>query len=91
MTASISPALAAALSTRNQGTAVASAMSRPAPSAPSRAPAGTRTAVAGTAADALPRRPIPTENAGMVSPGDPDGTSHKVIAPSAATGRLDQT
>lgn len=66
-------------------------MSNPPPSGPSRAPDGTDTPEAVTGRDVLPRIPSPSNPPASDSPAAPDGTSQSVLAPSAASGRLDHT
>ena len=66
-------------------------MSKPPPSGPSMAARGTTTPSAVTGLEALPRSPSPLKGAGMRRPAAAAGTSQIVLAPSAASGRLDQT
>src|SRR6478735_9717112 len=88
---SISPRLHDALRIWNVGSTTPRAMSRPAPSSPSRAVAGMVASVAVTGLLALPRNPRPSNAAVTDSPGLSLGTSHSVAPASAATGRLVQT
>src|SRR5258708_35084257 len=85
------PTEQAALSTWNQGSTTPIIRSNPPPSGPSRASAGTETPSAAMGREALPRRPRPSKGPATRSPPVSAGTSHSVLAPSAATGRLDHT
>ncbi len=91
VTASASPTPKAALSTRNHGSIVTIATSRPVPSAPSMASRPITTPSAATGTEPLPRRPRPSKPPATLSPGASAGTSHSVIGPSVAIGRLDHT
>src|SRR5215510_16425018 len=66
-------------------------MSKPCPSAPSIASASTITPSASTGDEQLPRNPSPSKCLPALSPGVFAGTSQIVLAPSAASGLLDQT
>src|SRR6266508_1924334 len=66
-------------------------MSKPCPSAPSMASAPTITPSASTGEEQLPRNPSPSKGPPTLSPGVFAGTSQIVLAPSAASGLLDQT
>src|SRR5215475_15139568 len=66
-------------------------MSKPCPSAPSIASAPTITPSALTGDEQLPRNPSPSKGPPTLSPGVFAGTSQIVLAPSAASGLLDQT
>src|SRR5262247_2386785 len=66
-------------------------MSKPCPSAPSMASDPTITPSASTGDEQLPRNPSPSKCPPALSPGVFAGTSQIVLAPSAASGLLDQT
>src|SRR5262245_14503615 len=66
-------------------------MSKPCPSAPSMASRRTITPSASTGDEQLPRNPSPSKGPPTLSPGVFAGTSQIVLAPSAASGLLDQT
>src|SRR5215831_6633902 len=85
------PSEHAALSTWNHGRTRPIITSKPPPSGPSLESSGTVTPAAVIGREALPRSPSPSKAPATSSPDVPAGTSHRVLAPSAATGRLDHT
>src|SRR5262245_32842688 len=66
-------------------------MSKPCPSAPSMASRRTIPPSASTGDEQLPRKPSPSKAAPTLKPEVFAGTSQIVLAPSAASGLLDQT
>jgi hypothetical protein len=87
----MSPTEQAALIALKIGNTTSSMTARPSPSAPSRFVSGTTAFLAVTGAESLPRRPRPSKPPATRTPGVSRGTSQIVLAPSAASGRLDQT
>ena len=85
----MSPRLHDALRIWNTGSTTPSAMSRPAPSSPSRAVDCTETAWTGL--DALPRSPNPSNGAPTFNPLASAGTSQRVAPAAAVAGRLVHT
>ena len=90
-TASIRPSDDEAISTENTGSTLPIMMSKPPPSAPSMFDAARRTALAVNGEERLPRRPMPSKGLTSERPAHLLSTSHKVLAPGAATGLVDQT
>src|SRR5205085_7223558 len=87
----IRPFEQAAFKTANTGSTMLIIISNPWPSPPSIAEEFSSTPAAVTGDESLPRSPKPSNGPTTVSPGDEAGTSHIVLAPSAASGRDDQT
>jgi hypothetical protein len=90
MAVSIRPTAMAALIAENQPSTIPSMTWSPLPSSPSMAAAGTATSWALIGLEALPRRPRPSNGPATFRPAVSAGTSQMVLAPSAASGRLDQ-
>ena len=91
MAPSIRPTAHAEVMALNIGRTVSSMIARPPPSSPSLAPLASFTPSATMGVESLPRRPRPSKLPLEPSPFASAGTSHSVLAPSAAIGWLDQT